>query len=86
MSPTFATFQILGAFAKWRKVSISFVTSVCLSVCLSACLPACPSVQSRGINRLPLDGLYEISYLSILQKSVQKIQILLESDKNEYFT
>jgi hypothetical protein len=31
-SPTFATFQILGAFAKLWKVTISFVT--CLSVCL----------------------------------------------------
>ena len=31
-SPTFATFQILGAFAKLRNVTISFVTSVCLSV------------------------------------------------------
>jgi hypothetical protein len=50
----------LGAFAKLRKATIRFVTSVRSSVCPSvrpsACPPACPSVCPHEITRLPLDG------------------------------
>jgi len=45
----------LGAFAKLRKATISFVMSVCLSVYV------CP----HGTTRLPLDRFNEISYMSI---------------------
>jgi hypothetical protein len=38
----------LGAFAKLRKVTVSFVMFVCSSVCLS--------VYPDGTTRLPLDG------------------------------
>ena len=37
------TYAFLGAFAKLRKVTISFV------------MPACLSVRQRGTTRLPLD-------------------------------
>jgi hypothetical protein len=36
--------QLLGAFAKLRKSTVSFV------------IPVCPSVRPRGTTRLPLDG------------------------------
>ena len=42
------------------------------------------SVSPHRTSRLPLDGL---SYLIIFRKSVDKIQVLLKSNKsNEYFT
>ena len=37
--------QLLGAFAKLRKSTVSFV------------IPVCPSVRPRGTTRLPVDGL-----------------------------
>jgi len=44
------------------------------------------SVFTHGTPQLPLDGFHEIWYLSILLKSVQKIQVSKKSDKNkEYF-
>ena len=39
--------QLLGAFAKLRKATISFVKSVCLSLCLSVYLSVCLSVSVR---------------------------------------
>ena len=39
--------RFLGAFAIFRKVTISFVMSVCLSVCTS--------VRPHGTTRLPLN-------------------------------
>jgi hypothetical protein len=46
------TSSISGAFAKWRKATVSFVMSVCLSVCP----PVLPSVRPHGTTRLPLDA------------------------------
>ena len=72
-----------GAFAKLRKATISFIMS-CLSVPLFLRL----SVRPRGTTRLPLGGFfYEIFYLGMFRKSVEKSQFSLKSDKNNgYFT
>jgi hypothetical protein len=65
--------MFLGAFAKLRKATISFVMSVC------------PSVRPLETTRPPTNGLQR--YLSIFRNSKEKIQVLLHSDKNnEYFT
>ena len=64
---------ILGAFAKLRKATISFVMFVCPSVC-----------QSIRIEQLGsyCTGFHEIWYLSIFRKSVEKIRVSLKSAKN----
>jgi len=62
--------RFLGAFAKLRKATISFVLSFCLSV-----LP-------HGTTQLPLDGLSWNWYFSNFRESVEKIQVSLKSDKN----
>jgi hypothetical protein len=63
----------LGAFAKFRTATISFVMYVCLSG------------RPHGTTGLPLDGFSKILFY-IFRKPVEKIQILLESDKNNgYF-
>ena len=62
----------LRAFAKLRKVTVSFVMSVC------------PSVRMEELD--PNWTVYEILYLSFFRKYVQKIQVSLKSDKNNgYF-
>jgi hypothetical protein len=49
-SHPFATFEVLDAFARLRKVTTSFLMSVCLSVCLFV------SVRPRGTTRrFPMD-------------------------------
>jgi hypothetical protein len=64
----------LGAFAKLRKVTISFVMPVCPSVCK----------EQFGSNCIYI---HDISYLSIFRNSVEKVQVSLKSNKNnEYFT
>ena len=60
----------LGAFAKLQNTTISFVMSVYSSVC------------RHRAPRFPLEGFDEISYLTIFQKPIEKIQISLKSDKN----
>jgi len=66
--------RLLGAFAKLRKATISFVVSVR------------PSVRMEQLSSHWTDCL-EIRYLSIFRKSVTRIQVLLKSDKNDgYFT
>jgi hypothetical protein len=65
-------YQVLDAFAKWRKATI-WLLHVCLSV------------RRHGTTRLLLKNFK--SYLSIFRKSVEKIQALLKSDKNnEHFS
>jgi hypothetical protein len=61
---------LLGAFAKLRKATISFVMSVGLSV------------RPHGTTRLPLDDLYEILYWRIIRKYIEKIKVSLTSDNN----
>ena len=66
--------MILGAFAELRKAAISFVMSV---------RPSVP-MEQRGFHWKEFDDTW---YLSFLRKSVEKIQVLLRSEKNnEYFT
>jgi len=65
--------QFLGAFAKLRKATISFVMSV--SLCAS------PPFHMEQLDFHRTD-FYEILYLSIFRKSVEKIQLSLKSDKN----
>jgi hypothetical protein len=66
--------DILGAFAKLRKATISFVVSVR------------PSVRIEQLGSHCRD-FHEIWYLSNFQKSVEKIQVQWKSEKNEgYFT
>jgi len=45
--------NLLGAVAEFRKVTISFIMSVCLSVCLSVWLSVCLPVFPRETTRLP---------------------------------
>jgi hypothetical protein len=74
------TLQFLDAFAKLRKVTISFVVSVC------------PSVHPHGTPRLPLGGfswnlIFEHFSKICIHGSVEKVQVALKSDKkNENFT
>ena len=59
----------LGAFAKLRKVTISFIMPGLLFVCME-------QLCSHWID------FYEIWYLRIFWKSVERIQVWLKSDKN----
>jgi hypothetical protein len=62
----------VGAFAKLRNATISFVMSVC------------PSAWN---NSAPIGRNYMEVYIGIFFENVPKIQILLKSDKdNGYFT
>jgi hypothetical protein len=63
---------LLRAFAKLRKVTISFVVSVCSSVL--------PSIREEQLGSHWTD-FHEILYLCIFRKSAKKIQISLKSDK-----
>jgi hypothetical protein len=66
----------LGAFAKLRKATVSFVLSVCLFAFVRMELLGCHWT-----------GFHEIWYFSIFRKSVEKIQVSLKSDMNNgYFT
>jgi hypothetical protein len=56
----------LGAFAKLRKATISFVMSVCLS-----------ALNNSGFH---WKDFHEIWHLSIFRKSVEKIEVSLKSD------
>jgi hypothetical protein len=65
-----------GAFAKLRKVTISFVMSVRL-----------PYVRPHGITRLPMDGFSWNLIFEEFFKIVEDIQVLIKSETNkEYFT
>ena len=66
--------SFLGAFAKLRKVAVSFVMFVF------------PSVLMEQLGTHWTD-FYEILYLSIFRKFVEEIQVSLNSDKsNGYLT
>jgi hypothetical protein len=69
-------FQFLGAFAKLRKATI-FVMSVRLYVCASVHPPV--HMQQLGFY---WTDYHEIWYVSIFRKSVQKIQVSSQSNKN----
>jgi hypothetical protein len=65
---------LLGAFEKLRKATVSFVMSVCLPV----------RMEKLGSH---WTDFYEILYMKIFRKSVEKIQVSVKSDKNNgYFT
>jgi len=65
-------------FAELRKATISFVMSVRPSVRRSA------RKEQRGSQWTDID---EILYLSNFRKTIQKIQVSLQSDKNNrHFT
>ena len=64
---------LLGAFAKLRKATISFVISVCLSVR--------PSVRMEQLGS-HWTHCHGIQYLSIYRGPVEKIQVSLKSDVN----
>ena len=67
--------MFLGAFAKLRK-------RLLISSCLSVRLPV--RMEQLGPH---WTDFHEILYVSICRKSVQKIQVSLQSDKNNgYFT
>jgi hypothetical protein len=69
---------ILGALAKLRKVTISFVMSVRPVVRLSA------RMEKLGSHWTDFDKIW---YLRLFRKPVDKIQVSLKSDKNNgYFT
>jgi len=58
------TLGFLGAFAKLRKATTSFVMSVCL--------PVHPSVRPYGTTRLKLDG-FSSNLIYIFRKSAETI-------------
>jgi hypothetical protein len=64
--------RFLGAFAKLRKATISFIMSVSLSVHMEKMCFHCTAV-------------HEIWYLITLRKSVEKIRVTLEYDKNNRY-
>ena len=67
-------YLFLGAFVKFRKATISFVTTVCQTA----------RMEELGSHWVDF---HEILYLHVFRKSAQKIQISLKADKNnEYFT
>jgi hypothetical protein len=81
--------EFLGAFAKLRKATISFVMSVCLSVCLPSCLSVRPSVRPSACNNsAPTERIFmQFDIWGFFRKFVEKIQVSLKSDKNNgYFT
>ena len=63
-------YWFLGAFAKLRKATITFVMSVC------------PSVRMEYLGSHWTD-FHWIWYLSIFRKSLERIQVLLKSDRND---
>jgi len=66
--------SLVGAFAKQREATVSFVMS----------LSACQSVRVEQLGSL-WTNFHKISYLKIFRKSVEKVQ--LKSNKNNwYFT
>jgi hypothetical protein len=66
--------NFLGAFAKLRKATIKFTK------------PVLPSARMEQLGS-HWAGFHEILYLRILPKSVEKIQVSLQPDKNNgYFT
>jgi hypothetical protein len=68
----------LGAFAKLRKATITFTKSVRLSIYLSV------SMEQLGSH---WNDFRKIWYLNVFRKSVEKIQLSLTPDKNNwYFT
>jgi hypothetical protein len=67
-------YLFLGAFAKFWKVTISFVMSVCPSV----------RMKQLGSHWREFEKTW---YFRLFRKSVEKIKISVQSDKNnEYFT
>jgi len=64
----------LGPFAKLRKTTISFVMSVCSSIR--------PAAHMQQLSSHWMD-IHKILYLSIFRKYVEKMQVLLTSDKNK---
>jgi hypothetical protein len=71
----------LREFAKLRKATSRSTTSVCLSVYLSVRPSVRPSVLTEQLGSQWMD-FYEIWYLSVSRKSVEKIQIVLQPDEN----
>ena len=58
----------LGAFLKFQKATLRFVMSVCLSV----------RMEQLGCHRTDF---YEMLYMRIFRKPVEKIQVSFKSDK-----
>ena len=65
-------FFFVGGFVKFRKATVSLVMSVCLSV---------------WNNSASTQRIFMKSDIKIFRKSVEKIEVLLHSEKNNvYFT
>jgi hypothetical protein len=74
--------QLLEAFAKLRKATISFVMLVAVSVCPSVRVSA--RMEQRNSH---WTYFLEIWYSCIFREYVEEIQVSLKSDKHkEYFT
>jgi hypothetical protein len=74
------THPFLGAFAKLRKATSSFVIFVCPSV-----LPSfLPSFRMEQLGSHCSD-FYEIWYLGVFRKLAEKIHVSLNSDKNNVY-
>jgi hypothetical protein len=70
----------LGTFTKLQKSTISFVMSACPPVRPSVCAFVC--MEQLGSQ---LTDFYEIWYLGVFRKSVDKIQVWLKSFKNNWY-
>ena len=76
--------HFLGVFAKLARAIISIVMSVLPSVCVCVCV--CESAWNKQLRSHSTD-FHEIWYLGIFRKSVEMIQVSLNSDKNNgHFT
>ena len=73
-------------WARSQNCEKRLLASSCRYLCLSVCLSVHPSVlmEQLGSHWTDFDGTW---YLSVFRKSVEKIQFLLKSEKNNgYFT
>ena len=76
----FYSFNILGAFTKLRKATISFVMSACLFVCLSLYLSVRPSAWN---NSVPTGRIFmKFDIWASFETLSRKFQVSLKSDKN----
>ena len=66
--------SVVGAFAKLREAAVSF------AMFLYACVP----VRREQLGSL-WTNFHKISYLKIFRKSVEKIQVSLKSNKNNWY-
>jgi hypothetical protein len=75
VSPYFIVFRLFRKITKSDWLGAPF------------CMPVSLSVRLHGTTELPLDGFWLSLVFGVLRKTVEKVQVSLEPDKNNgYFT